>query len=269
MGDEPASGVARTFRLVGRTIRELAREERVRILLRTRNDDYPSPRAMSIPSTPSGPGGGRKRKCPGCDGSGKVRQSQLCPVCEGQRKIEVDSYVGRVSGADTRRPEPMSPAQIEAELERLALQLDRTGRIDPQETFGWERAIQRRDRAGSYRELEHILAALRQVRPAAFDFLLWIYGTGLDVELTAAAKRTEEELVAAIAKLMPSKIKLPHHLARELAERKEDVVLRLSRDGVDIEEIAEAALLSVRTVQKLLSTEKRATKAHAAATISA
>lgn len=236
--------------------------ERVRILLRTRNDPYPSPRSLSIPSTPSGPAPSRKRRCPTCDGRGRIRTTTVCPVCDGLKSIALDSYTGRVSGAETKNPEPMSPERVEAELGRLRTSLRLSeGEIDPNEAYGWERAVERRDRQGSYRELELALQALRAVDPRGLDFLLWIYGTGLDVELTAGARKVEERYIAALARVMPSKIRLPHHLARELAERKEELVLALNADNLDIEEIADTALVSVSTAKRILGAKKSQTVA--------
>lgn len=247
--------------------------ERVRILLQTRDDDYPSPRSLSVPSTPSGPGRGPDnapvtRKCPGCNGTGKIRRWRQCPVCEGRKRIEWDSYVGRVAGSEERRPAPMSPEQREAELARLGTSLRLSeGRVDPDESYGWERALQRRNRTGSYRELEQALQVLRAKDPRGLDFLLWIYGSGLNVELSDASKLVEERYIGLLAQRMPARIKLPYHLARDLAERKERLVLALSRDNVAIDEIAEAALLSARSVQRILSGKRQVTKSHIAATI--
>jgi len=226
--------------------------ERVRILLRTRNDVYPSPAAKAIPSTPAGPAPMRTRKCEPCRGKGSVR-GQQCPHCEGLGRLAYDSYTGRVAGSDARKPDPMTPARTEAELQRLSLSLKLSeGEIDPNEAYGWERAIERRDRGASYRELSRALERLRSEDGVGWDFIVWIYGCGLEVELTPGAKAWEERLVARLAELMPSRIRIPKHLYEELKERKRLTAISLSQEGLEVSEIADAVLLPEHVVQQFI-----------------
>src|SRR6185312_3928252 len=99
-------------------IRERARRERIRVLLRTRNDAYPSPRSASTPYTPAGPGRDkdlRKRKCPACQGTGKTRLHRKCESCDGKGKFAVDSYVGRVGDDRHTIQRHVTPEAVDAE----------------------------------------------------------------------------------------------------------------------------------------------------------
>lgn len=233
-------------------LRERARCERIRILLRTRNDLYPTPRAKATPYTTAGPAPGRKRKCPACDGSGKTRLRQKCLVCDGLQTIAVDSYVGRVSGQETRKPEPMTPEAREAEIQRLGTSLMVTaGTLDPNESYGWERAIASRNTQGSYRELQHALEHLRSTDHMGWEFITWVYGSGLEVEMSRRSQIRETELVGKLSQWMPSKIRLPHRLHNELMDDKRRRFKELLRCGESLETISDRLLLSVRTLERM------------------
>lgn len=239
--------------------------ERVRILLRTRNDAYPSPRSLSIPSTPSGPAPGKQIRCEVCAGRGRIRSTTVCPACNGRGKLAFDPYTGRVSDERDRKPAPMAPERVESEIQRLSTSLRLSaGEIDPNESYGWERAVERRNRQGSYRELERALERLRDYDPMAWEYILWFYTPTVE----ACPGPREEDVIALLASWLPEKIRLPRHLAVELRERKESLVLALLDEGLDEAEIADAALLSVSSVRKILDNHRGAKKSQSTATIS-
>ena len=234
--------------------------ERVRILLRTRNDVYPTTPARSIPSTPAGPAPGRRLRCPNCGGSGRVRVGQACPACEGRGKIATDSYTGRVTGSEERRAGAMTAQQIEAELARIERSFVLSeGRIDPDEAYGWERARERRDAGASYQELERVLQLLRARHQLYWEFIVWIYASGLDVELTPAAHAVEDDVVAWIAERMQGAIRVPARQHKELKERARQEILALVDEGLEPDAIAERLGLSRRWVRRVLDVRKSKT----------
>ena len=232
-------------------LRERARRERIRILLRTRNDPYGNVRAKATPYTTAGPAPGRKQRCPACDGTGKTRLRQKCQACDGLKSIAVDSYTGRVADKDDRKPQPMTPERREAELARLQSSLTLSaGETDPNEAYGWERAVESRNRQGSYRELERALEWLRSDDHEGWLFITWVYGSGLDVELSPYARAREASYLGKLSDLMPSKIRLPRHLHSSLMDSKRETVRELIKKGLPLEEISELVLLPLRLLQR-------------------
>src|SRR6185312_8313056 len=143
-----------------------------RVLLRTRNDAYPSPRSAATPYTTAGPAPGRKKTCPVCQGTGKTRLHQKCESCDGKGKFAVDGYTGRVSDESARKPQPMAPEAVDAEISRLKSSLTiSAGLTDPNEAYGWERARERQLKSGSYQHLERALETLRERDNKAWTFL--------------------------------------------------------------------------------------------------
>jgi hypothetical protein len=232
--------------------KERLRREKVRILLRTRNDAYPSPRARAIPSTPAGPAPGRAKKCPACSGTGKVRVWQVCAACEGRGRISVDGYTGRVSDSGTRHVQGMAPERMDAEISRLETSLKLSaGKIDPEESYGWEKARASQNAAGSYRELAKVLEWLRGKHPIGWDFLLWAYGP-LHPELSDNHRRLEEFLVTAVAAQMPREIKVPKREWEVLQEKRRSRVKQLAKEAT-VEEIALEVGLAPKTVTQMLA----------------
>lgn len=233
-------------------VRERARRERIRVLLRTRNDAFPTVRAKAIPYTTAGPAPGRKRRCPGCEGTGKVRLTQQCPVCEGVKTIQTDGYVGRVSSKDDKTPDTMTPEATDAEISRLKTSIALSeGRADPNEKYGWERARERQYASGSYRELELALEVLRDREPLVWEFLMWIYGP-LEVEMDRYSTVREDFAIGQLSKLMPRQINIPKpHREQMKAERMEKARVML-KAGATIEEIAWEVMAPERLVQDLL-----------------
>ena len=228
-------------------LKERARRERIRVLLRTRNDYLPTVRAKATPYTISGPAPSRKRNCPACDGIGKTRLRQKCEACDGKGKIALDGYVGRVASSDDRKPEPMSPERREAELAKLKAEL---AIDDPEESYGWERARSSRDKQGSYLELERALEWLRERDPLGWEWLLFVYNYPRPMSYNAEVR--EQELVGRLSERMPEKIRLPRYLHDDLVKRKLERAKVLLKEGVDVESAARAVLLPSRIVQSLI-----------------
>lgn len=231
-------------------LRERQRRERIRILLRTRNEPYGNIRAKATPFTASGPGEGTKHKCPACSGTGKTRLHQKCPSCDGEQTIKVDGYVGRVSSE--RHTSKSTPQVIDSEIQRLqSYRIAEAGGTDPNEAYGWEKAVEARNRQGSYRELERALERLSWEDPVGWEHLMWVYSSGLNVEMSHWAQIREAQLVGQLSQWMPAKIRLPYRLHNDLMDDKRRRVKELLRCGESLEDIAERVLLSVRTLAQM------------------
>lgn len=229
------------------SISERARRERIRILLETRNDPYQALRARATPYTTAGPAPGRKRKCPACDGKGVTRLRRKCEICDGLQTIAVDSYTGRVADKDDRKPQPMSPERLDAEIRRLQTPIN-----DPTESYGWEKAVESRNRQGSYRELEKALEWLRSHDETGWEFITWVYSSGLEVELSSWAKLREDGYIAKLSDHMPrGRVKIPKRLHTDLMDRKRKTVRQMLKLGISKPEIANVVLLSEKTIEKL------------------
>lgn len=237
-------------------VRERARRERIRILLRTRNDAFPTVRAKAIPYTTAGPAPGRKRRCPSCEGTGKVRLTQQCPVCEGVKTIQVDGYVGRVSSKDDKKVSSMTPEATDAEISRLKTSLALTeGKSDPNESYAWEKARERQYRSGSYRELELALENLRGSEPLVWEFLMWIYGE-LEVEMDRYSTVREDFAIGQLSKLMPKQINIPKLYREQIKAERLEKAKAMLKGGATIEEVAWEVMTSEKMVMDLLNTRK-------------
>lgn len=239
--------------------RERMRREKVRILLRTRNDAYPTVRARATPYTSAGPGRAedlRKKKCPACQGTGKTRLHQKCSSCDGAGKFAVDGYVGRVSQGRQTIYRNITPEAADAEIARLQTSLKLSeGQIDPQEKFGWERAREAQNAAGSYRELERVLEWMRMHRAQGWDFLMWAYGS-LTPPLSRKDSKIENYLIGELAARMPAKILVPKQEWESLREQRKARIRELAQEATP-EEIAEEVGLPVRVVQLMLTESAR------------
>lgn len=228
------------------------RVQRVRLLLDTLNDPYPSLGTAIRPD--SGPAPSRYCPCETCSRRGEVRVRggwQLCLICEGvgwrrrQRGDEPwDAYIELPISEANELPVPITassspPAGVES-------------------SFAWERDRARYDRHGSYDELRRQLERLGFVRPRRYwlvrvvlvehDFrpldtttrvdldlgvlqlALWMTSVrvpGWLIERTRADER-HETLIELAATGMPA-----GQIAKLLGLQKEAVVRRLRRRGLD------------------------------------
>jgi hypothetical protein len=131
----------------------------------------------------------------------------------------------RVNG----RPRAMSAREYDEEIALMRRQLSTqpdTGK------YGWERAREARDVAGSYRELDAAVHVLRSRRP------------GLRIG--------SETSLGFLSELMGPKIKVPAVLQAELAEARREVALELHGYGWTAGEIGRALGISREKVGRML-----------------
>lgn len=172
------------------------------------------------------------RLCPGCGGDGwRIRR---------KGEPEWDEYLGQpVATAETRKPEPMSPARLDAELQRVERDLLlRSGGVDPNEAFDWERKREARDKGASYAELERVLGELQIELPPGRSFIAWVYHSGLNVSLSPSAARTEEILIGWIADRMRGKVRIPREYFDEQQAELRQQARWLTREGLTEAEVA-------------------------------
>ena len=219
---------------------------RVRLLLETLNDPYPTPRGALV-SDP-GPAPSRYVPCETCRGRGELRARSgwlLCLICDGEgwkrRESEEpwDAYVGLplVEAAALPR-EPATKLLLPEEVAEA--------------TYGWERLRQTYDRHGSYRALRiqldwlAIYAPIRQriVRAVLVDH----EPRELDDRMT-----TELHLgVIMLAQRMPNVRVPPWILERSAAAEKRDSIQALAADGMTAGEIARRLGVSKESVKRKL-----------------
>lgn len=227
--------------------------ENVRILLRTLNDIYPSPRSAS-PETISGPAPGHTVPCSDCLRSGRVFNSEtgwkLCPVCDGRGwrrrhrgEPAFDEYTGETVLEAKRNPNPIVGDVAPA----LGLDAVEVG------PYAWERARAARDKSCSYPELERALSKLQIEAPNARHLITMIYFSGLDVRLTPVVRLAEGEVVAWLAREMRGRIRIPRAEYEEQQERRRKRVMALHWEGLEDREIARALGVSMRYVDRIIS----------------
>lgn len=171
----------------------------------------------------------RRVLCDRCGGEGFWKHAR-CQQCSGS---------GELSIPDFRVPPALSRARfVDAPSEIIRLR-----------------------EQGSYDELEHVLAQVRVVQPAAFRTWLQVrvYGTTTEAE-AGGWLRAGDRLVSA---LMPRKVLVPSSiryawLTVQDGRTRNERIRSLARRGTGSSAIATATGCSVRTVQRVLFTRRAA-----------
>lgn len=236
--------------------------DRVRVLLRTRNDYLPGPKSQATGAL-SGPAPGRNVVCPDCRGSGRATRfqgllgSRVCASCLGdgeRRRVGAepayDSYVQATVGDESttqRQTRSMTPRELDASIAHIdALFAEREGHHE-HETFAWERARRARDRSGSYPEVEYLLG----VMPDHFAHVIHVV---YDVDIPGAATVApdlEALAVRWIAERMPRNIRIPEWAYQDETERLR-AQIREELKSLAPREVAEHLGLSLHRVKALI-----------------
>jgi len=227
---------------------ELAqRVERVRLLLATLNDPYPTPRGALV-SDP-GPSPSRYVPCETCRTSGWARKRGgwvLCLACDG------DGWRRRA------RDEPAWDAYVQLPIE-VAVSLPRAAPrppVDPEvfeHQFTWERLREAYDRSGSYAELRRWLDWLSIENPRRYRL---VRGVLVEQNLEPMGAHVEHELqlgVVMIALRMRT-VRVPKWVVEraQAAERREGIE-ELAAAGMAAGEIAKRVGMSKRAVRRKLA----------------
>jgi hypothetical protein len=222
------------------------RVTRVRLLLETLNDPYPTPR--SALRSDSGPAASRYVPCEDCRRAGWVRKRRgllvLCLSCDGhgwrrrQRGDgEWDAYVGLpVSEAVTL------PVEI---VPRPAI-LD-----DAERGYAWERLKASYERRGSYKEVRFRHGQLASHAPLRHHLIQVILIDQEPYELAPSHKREIDLGVVSIALKMRS-VRVPPWLLQHEQETVNATVRSLAAQGLKPGQIAGRLGLSPEAVKRTL-----------------
>lgn len=243
--------------------------ERIVSLLGSLLDDLPLPRScLSGVKVPGGPVPTTPVECPTCQGRGQ-RGHLRCDVCDGSGRLTVDpmTYFDPRTGKTRPRekfgvenqaePRVMELWELDAALAALQRQVD--GEEDMDAEDGLLTAIVRRDRSGSYAELERALGVLR-----THDLRIWRVVTAVHVghvveaeHLTLQDRHRLEQGITLLGTLMPRPIRIPRHLQMQLvtgrAETRASAIVRLREEGVKVPEIVRRTGLSRSRVYEILA----------------
>lgn len=219
------------------------RVQRVRLLLDTLNDPYPTPRGALAPD--AGPSPSRYVPCESCRSTGELRVRggwQLCLLCDGL-------------GWKRRSHEPPWDAYLELPLDEAA-QLPQAivSRSPSQEpdAFTWERLRRRYDRHGSYGELRRQLDRLSLEHLPRYRLVRAVL---VDHEPRRLDRRGQLELdlgVVSIAIRMRT-VRVPAWLIeRTAAEKRTTTIAELVARGLGSGEIAKRLGVPKSTVRKYM-----------------
>lgn len=235
------------------------RVTKVRLLLVTLNDGYPTPQGSL--DAPSGVAEGKRVPCEDCKRRGWIRTRQgstLCLLCDGtgwrRRHADEepwDEYVGLPTAEAAQLPVMPSAPPVDAILARLAdEQAEREGRLAGL-AYGWERARAAHDRRGSYRELRRSLERLADARPHWHRLVLAKLVYHEPRLFTPSAELAVDLGVVWTALDMRGPVRVPHWvMERERADRTRDTVALLAHDGLSPAQIAARLGMSKKAVKR-------------------
>lgn len=222
------------------------RVQRVRLLLVTLNDPYPTPRGALEPD--SGPAASRYVPCETCRSRGEVRTRggwSLCLVCDGE-------------GWKRREDEPAWDAYVELPLvEAVALPAVTVVRAAPPpeveaQTYGWERARRAYDRHGSYRQLRLQLDWLALVDARRHRLVRSVLVDQEPRVLTPVMQTQLDLGVVMIARRMPTVKVPPWLIERTAAEEQRETIAELAASGMSAAVIARRLGISKESARRKL-----------------
>ncbi len=130
----------------------------------------------------------------------------------------------------------MEPHEIDAELSQLAHNAAaRTGLVDSGDEEGWIQRRDRRDSAGSYRELERSLERLSGRHRRALGI---VYDFGIPYRGNDSLWRTEREAVVLLSGLMPTRIRVPKGMFGSIRILQAQLIQELGKSALSIQEIS-------------------------------
>jgi hypothetical protein len=222
------------------------RVERVRVLLETLHDPYPSPRGLLEPD--SGPAASRYVPCQTCGRRGEIRVRgawRLCLICDGA------GWKRRSAGDEPWDAYLSLPLREAAELPRESRARQRPAE-SLEDTFPWERARAVYDRHGSYAQLRIGLAWLQTETPRRHALVRAVHVDHEPIALGPAARR-ELELGLVQLTLRLGRVRVPPWLIEEpTAKRRTETIAELAAQGETPGTIARRLGVSKRVVQRQL-----------------
>jgi len=219
------------------------RVQRVRLLLDTLNDPYPTPRGALVPD--AGPSPSRYVPCETCRSQGELRVRggwQLCLLCDGlgwkrrEREAPWDGYLEMPLEEAAQLPQAI--------VHRVAVADD--------ESFTWERLRRRYDRHGSYQELRRQLDALSLVHPPRHRLVRAVLVEHQERQLDPRAA-LDLDLGVVWMTLRMRTVRVPGWLIeRTTADRQRETLADLVAMGLGAAEIGRRLGISKRAVVRKL-----------------
>jgi hypothetical protein len=223
----------------------LDRVARVRLLLETLNDPYPTPRGAL--RSDSGPAASRYVPCETCRTRGWVKNRGgllLCLICDGvgwkrrePGEVEWDAYVRLPVAKAVELPTMPGGRVVEDDSVVTA-------------SYAWERARATHDRHGSYKEVRLRLDQLSRSQPWRHRLVRAVL---VDKEPRSLSPADEMQLtlgVAWIALRMRSIRVPPWIMERSAAAERRETLGALMRDGFPASEIARRTGISRKAARR-------------------
>lgn len=218
---------------------------RVRLLLETLNDPYPTPRGALVAD--HGPAPSRYVPCETCQGRGELRARggwALCLICDGrgwkrrEREPEWDAYVGL----------PLIEAAALPRESSTKLPLPEEVR---ESSYGWERLRQTYDRHGSYKAVRVQLDWLSITAPQRGRLVRAVLVDHEPVTLVPVMRVELDLGVVMIAQRIP-RVRVPPWLIERTAADRRATVESLAAEGMTAGEIARRLGTSKEAVRRKL-----------------
>jgi hypothetical protein len=230
------------------------RVQRVRLLLDTLNDPYPTPRGALRPD--AGPAPSKYVPCLTCQRQGwlmKRGRTILCLACDGtgnrrRRSDEEpwDMYLNVPLGDAVAVPrEPMSLRAIEEQV------AEQEGRYEAL-SYGWERLQRAYQAHGSYRELRRCLGWLQRVQPRRYRLVRTVLVEHEPRQLTAGAALDLDLGVVAITLRMRTVRVPPWLMEHRAADERQQTIAALAAEGFGAGAIARKLGISKEVVRRRL-----------------
>ena len=232
------------------------RVQRVRLLLDTLNDPYPTPRGHLQPD--AGPAPSRYVPCLTCQRQGWLKRrgrSVLCLACDGtgnrrRRHDEEpwDAYLNvPLAEATPVAREPMTLRQIEEQV------AEQEGRLEDL-SYGWERLQAAYQRHGSYRELRRQLDWLAGSWPRRHRLVQAVLVDHEPRRLDAGSELELELGVVQVTLRMRSVRVPPWLLEHAAASERQQTIAQLAALGLRAGEIARKLGIPKEVVRRRLKT---------------
>jgi hypothetical protein len=229
------------------------RVQRVRLLLETLNDPYPTPRGALEPD--AGPSASRYVPCETCREQGWVRRRQrryvLCLACDGvgwrrreRDDVEWDAYLEL-------------PLDEAAELPREPTRRTLPPPGDGEPPYAWERMQRTYERHGSYRQLRVQLERLSYRQPRRYRLVRAVL-VDHEPRLLDEVAALELELGVVTIALGMRGVRVPGWLIeRSAAAERRSTVGELAAQGLRAGEIARILGMTKEAVRRKLATAER------------
>jgi hypothetical protein len=234
-------------------VAELAdRVQRVRLLLETLNDPYPTPR--SALRSDSGPAASRYVPCETCRRSGWIRRRRgvatLCLACDGagwrrrtRQEPEWDAYLGL-------------PVVEAVQLPVEAPPKPRPASEDEDTRYGWEKLKDAYEKRGSYKELRLRLVDLSHSAPRRHH-LIRLHLVDQEGFILLPADEREIDLGVTTLALRMRSVRVPPWLLEHEQRSTNALIRALAADGLKPGQVAARLGINPEVVKRTLRKQRQ------------